>query len=83
MQVALVAEDWQLRVESALTIGRLKLVALEQILIDTLNDDYWQVRIATVRSLGLIQSQHAFEELALNFNFEISNLRKRSCFGTR
>ena len=76
LQVALVADDWQLRVESALTIGRLKLVALEQILIDSLQDNYWQVRIATVRSLGLIQSQHAFEELALNFNFEISSLRK-------
>lgn len=76
LQVALVADDWQLRVESALTIRRLKLVALEQILIDSLQDNYWQVRIATVRSLGLIQSQHAFEELALNFNFEISNLKK-------
>ncbi len=48
LQAALVADDWQLRIESALTIGRLKLVALEQILIDSLQDNYWQVCIATV-----------------------------------
>lgn len=70
------AEDWQLRVEAALTIGKLKLNALEPNLIALLDDLYWQVRIAVVRSLGRLKSQKAFMGLQQNFDYEISNLRK-------
>lgn len=72
----LASEDWQLRVESALTIGKLKFVSLEANLVELLYDNYWQVRIAVVHSLGLIKSKQALDGLAHNFDFEISNLRK-------
>lgn len=72
----LASDDWQLRVESALTIGKLKLASLEENLVELLYDSYWQVRIAVVRSLGLIKSKQALDGLAHNFDFEISNLRK-------
>ncbi|TCM61193.1 HEAT repeat protein [Acinetobacter calcoaceticus] len=67
---------WQLRQESALTIGKLNLNELEVDLIALLEDQYWQVRIAIVRSLGRLKSKNALAGLTLNFNFEISNLRK-------
>ncbi|WP_180172020.1 HEAT repeat domain-containing protein [Acinetobacter sp. YH12023] len=72
----LASQDWQLRVESALTIGKLKLASLEENLVELLYDTYWQVRIAVVRSLGLIKSKQALDGLAHNFDFKISNLRK-------
>lgn len=68
--------DWQLRVEAALTIGKLKAQALEATLLQLLFDAYWQVRIAVVRSLGLLKSQQALNGLADNFKHDISNLRK-------
>lgn len=37
---------------------------------------YWQVRIAAVRSLGLLKSHLAVAHLTDNFKHEISNLRK-------
>lgn len=77
LQHALTAEDWQLRVESALTAGKLCLNALENTLVDLLqHDPYWQVRIAVVRSLGLLKSKLALDGLEENFNHDISNLRK-------
>lgn len=76
LQHTLAADDWQLRVESALTIGKLKLAELEDDLVTRLDDVYWQVRIPVVRSLGLLQSTKALEGLAENFFYEISNLRK-------
>lgn len=77
LKSSLFAEDWQLRVEAALTIGKLKVQALEKILVELLTQDpYWQVRIAVVRSLGLLKSQLALAGLAENFNHDISNLRK-------
>ncbi|MFT4021634.1 MAG: HEAT repeat domain-containing protein [Acinetobacter sp.] len=76
LEQTLGAAYWQLRVEAALTIGKLKIFALQQQLIEALQDPYWQVRIAVVRSLGQIQSHAAIAALAENFNHEISNLRK-------
>lgn len=73
---ALLADDWQLRIEAALTVGKLKLVALEDMLIELMSDPYWQVRIPVVRSLGLLKSVRALEGLSDNFFYEISNLRK-------
>lgn len=70
------AESWQLRVESALTIGKLRISELEAPLIKALVDPYWQVQIAAVRSLGLLKSSLAVADLAVNFKHEISNLRK-------
>lgn len=70
------SDDWQLRVEAASTIGKLKLSLLESNLIALLDDPYWQVRIAVVRSLGLLKSKESLAGLAQNFNYEISNLRK-------
>lgn len=77
LQHSLNAEDWQLRVESALTVGKLRIQSLENSLVDLLqNDPYWQVRIAVVRSLGLLKSTLALDGLDENFNHDISNLRK-------
>ncbi|WP_130803741.1 HEAT repeat domain-containing protein [Acinetobacter ihumii] len=70
------AQDWQLRVEAALTTGKLKLQALETTLVTLLQDAYWQVRIAAVRSLGLLKSQSALDGFITNFQHEMSNLRK-------
>lgn len=76
LQHSLTSESWQLRVEAALTIGKLYIVQLETPLIHALSDLYWQVRIATVRSLGLLKSRLAVAHLTDNFKHEISNLRK-------
>lgn len=73
---SLAAESWQLRVEAALTIGKLCIVQLEAALIHAVSDLYWQVRIAAVRSLGLLKSHLAVAYLFDNFKHEISNLRK-------
>jgi HEAT repeat protein len=73
---SLTAEAWQLRVEAALTIGKLKAAELEQALLKQLDDNYWQVRIAATRSLGLLQSNAAIAKLQENFQHDISNLRK-------
>ncbi|WP_111858467.1 HEAT repeat domain-containing protein [Acinetobacter sp. CFCC 10889] len=70
------SENWQLRVEAALTIGKLKLQMLESDLIALLYDRYWQVRIAVTRSLGVLKSVQALDGLAHNFDFDLSNLRK-------
>lgn len=76
LQYSLGAKSWQLRVESALTIGKLRIIQLETQLISALSDLYWQVQIAAVRSLGLLKSSLAVADLAVNFKHEISNLRK-------
>lgn len=76
LQHSLTSESWQLRVEAALTIGKLHIVQLETPLIHALSDLYWQVRIAAVRSLGLLKSRLAVAHLTDNFKHEISNLRK-------
>ncbi|MGM7374777.1 HEAT repeat domain-containing protein, partial [Acinetobacter baumannii] len=76
LQHSLTSESWQLRVEAALTIGKLHIVQLETPLIHALSDLYWQVRIAAVRSLGLLKSRLAVAHFSDNFNHEISNLRK-------
>lgn len=76
LQHGLSADDWQLRIEAALTVGKLKLIALEDQLIQLMSDSYWQVRIPAVRSLGLLKSVKAIDGLADNFFYEISNLRK-------
>ncbi|ENX13040.1 hypothetical protein F895_02768 [Acinetobacter sp. CIP 64.2] len=73
---SLTAEAWQLRVEAALTIGKLKVLELEQPLLQQLDDPYWQVRIAVARSLGLLKSKAAIAKLQENFQHDISNLRK-------
>ena len=62
--------------EAALTIGKLRIVQLEAPLIHAVSDLYWQVRIAAVRSLGLLKSHLAVAHLTDNFKHEISNLRK-------
>ncbi len=49
---------------------------MEQALLHQLDDNYWQVRIAATRSLGLLQSNAAIAKLAENFQHDISNLRK-------
>ncbi|MCH7336109.1 HEAT repeat domain-containing protein [Acinetobacter sp. NIPH 2699] len=76
LESSLLAKEWQLRVEAALTIGKLKAVELEQTLLQQLDDVYWQVRIAVARSLGLLKSKAAVNKLTENFQHDISNLRK-------
>lgn len=76
LESSLTAEEWQLRVEAALTIGKLKAVELENILLQQLDDVYWQVRIAVTRSLGLLKAKSAIAKLQENFQHDISNLRK-------
>lgn len=76
LQHSLTSESWQLRVEAALTIGKLHIIQLETPLIHALSDLYWQVRIAAVRSLGLLKSHLAVAHLTDNFKHEISSLRK-------
>ncbi|EXE63446.1 HEAT repeats family protein [Acinetobacter sp. 1542444] len=76
LQHSLISESWQLRVEAALTIGKLHIIQLETPLIHALSDLYWQVCIAAVRSLGLLKSHLAVAHLTDNFKHEISNLRK-------
>ena len=60
----------------AKTIGKLKAVELENILLQQLDDSYWQVRIAVTRSLGLLKAKSAITKLQENFQHDISNLRK-------
>lgn len=76
LESSLTAGEWQLRVEAALTIGKLKAIELEETLLQQLDDEYWQVRIAITRSLGLLKAKSAIAKLQENFQHDISNLRK-------
>lgn len=69
---------WQIRVEAALTIGKVKIEAAVQPLIDALEDSYWQVRIPAARALGKLKVVAAVDALAEPLQHEISNLRKEA-----
>ena len=67
---------YEQQIALAKTIGKLKAVELENILLQQLDDSYWQVRIAVTRSLGLLKAKSAITKLQGNFQHDISNLRK-------
>ena len=75
---ALTDEIWQIRVEAALTLGKIKPQSAIMPLITALADPYWQVRIPAARSLGKLKATQAVEALALPLQHEISNLRKEA-----
>lgn len=75
---ALTDEIWQIRVEAALTLGKVKPQSAIIPLITALADPYWQVRIPAARSLGKLKATQAVEALALPLQHEISNLRKEA-----
>lgn len=75
---ALHDEVWQIRVEAALTLGKVNVQSAIAPLIATLDDPYWQVRIPAARSLGKLKATQAVVALATPLQHEISNLRKEA-----
>lgn len=75
---ALHDDIWQIRLEAALTLGKVKAQSAIAPLITTLNDPYWQVRIPAARSLGKLKATSAVDALAQPLQHEISNLRKEA-----
>ena len=75
---ALADPAWQVREESATTLGKLRAAGALQALIAALDDPYWQVRVRAARSLGKLGDIEAAPALALVLTHSISNLRKEA-----
>lgn len=69
-------EHWQVRVEAAVSIGKLNYQAALQPLVDATHDDFWQVREKAVDSLGKLGSPGAIPALGICARDPMSNLRK-------
>ncbi|NYH20044.1 HEAT repeat domain-containing protein [Paraburkholderia bryophila] len=72
---------WQVREETATTLGKLRANAAHDVhdaLIGALADDYWQVRLRAVRALGQMGERAAALPIAALLSNPISNLRKEA-----
>ena len=75
---ALKDENWQVREEAALIIGKVGVGSAVSSLIDAMNDEYWQVRVKAAGSLGKLKDPVAVDVLGQALSFNISNLRKEA-----
>ncbi|MDR3100278.1 MAG: HEAT repeat domain-containing protein [Paraburkholderia sp.] len=75
---ALTDADWQVREETATTLGKLRAHAARDALIHALADDYWQVRLRAARALGRLGDAHAAAAVSALLEHPISNLRKEA-----
>ncbi|PQV46677.1 HEAT repeat domain-containing protein [Paraburkholderia sp. BL21I4N1] len=69
---------WQVREETATTLGKLHANSAHDALIAALADDYWQVRLRAVRALGQMGERAAALPIAALLSNPISNLRKEA-----
>lgn len=69
---------WQVREETATTLGKLRANAAHDALIAALADNYWQVRLRAVRALGQMGERAAALPIAALLSNPISNLRKEA-----
>ncbi|MBY0341028.1 MAG: HEAT repeat domain-containing protein [Rhodocyclaceae bacterium] len=76
LYAALNDQEWQVREEAAITLGKLKLPEAEAALTQSLGDEYWQVKLQSVRALGRLRARKVLAELSGLFHHPISNLRK-------
>ena len=63
---------------AAETAGRLGDTAAVATLLPLLDDDYWQVRLKAIRSLGILRSREAVARIGATLAGSISNLRKEA-----
>lgn len=75
---ALADPIWQVREETATTLGKLRATSARDALIAALGDDYWQVRLRAARALGQIGDRTAARPVATLLSSPISNLRKEA-----
>lgn len=69
---------WQVREETATTLGKLRALTALDALIAALGDDYWQVRLRATRALGSLGERRAALPIAALLTSPISNLRKEA-----
>ncbi|WP_019594433.1 HEAT repeat domain-containing protein [Thioalkalivibrio sp. ALM2T] len=69
-------ENWQVRTEAASMIGKLRLKAALQTLIEATRDSFWQVREKAVEALGTLRDPQAVEAVGVCTDDPVSNLRK-------
>ncbi|WP_455776691.1 HEAT repeat domain-containing protein, partial [Burkholderia stabilis] len=70
--------EWQVREESAGTLGKLRVALARDPLVAALDDDYWQVRLRAVRALGQLRDAVAAPAVVALLAHTISNLRKEA-----
>jgi len=75
---ALSDEDWQVRQEAAVTLGKLRLPASAEGLIKALADPIWEVRLKAANVLGKLREIRAVPGLAESLRHPVSNLRKEA-----
>ncbi|WP_118179988.1 HEAT repeat domain-containing protein [Paraburkholderia phosphatilytica] len=75
---ALRDDAWQVREESATTLGKLRAQVALDALLGALDDPYWQVRLQAARALGKLADRRAGGALAGLLTHAISNLRKEA-----
>lgn len=73
---ALKDDDWQVRQEAAVSLGKLLLPDSAAILIDALDDPAWEVRLKAANVLGRLKAAAALPALIRTLDHPISNLRK-------
>lgn len=71
-------ENWQVRVEAAKGIGRLKVQAGVEALVEATADAMWQVQEKAVEAIGKLGAVSAIPALEVCARNPISNLRKAS-----
>jgi HEAT repeat protein len=69
---------WQVREESATTLGKLRAASARDALIGALDDADWQVRLRAARALGQLGDRAAARSLVSLLAHAISNLRKEA-----
>ena len=69
---------WQVREESAATLGKLRAPSAVDPLIAALDDPYWQVRLRAVRALGQIGVSRAAAPVSNLLTHAIGNLRRET-----
>jgi len=69
-------EHWQVRVEAAVSIGKLDYQAALQPLVEATHDSFWQVREKAVDALGKLGAVGAIPALGVCARDPMSNLRK-------
>lgn len=75
---ALKDDDWQVRQEAAVSLGKLLWPDSAAILIDALDDPAWEVRLKAANVLGRLKAVEALPALIRALEHPISNLRKEA-----
>jgi HEAT repeat protein len=77
---SLADEDWQVRVQAAIVLGRCALAGAVRGLRDALRDPYWQVQKEAIASLGKLLASAAVSDLLGFLAHERSELRRAAAY---